>query len=175
MVFAVNVAETICSDVATVCAADSMVPLGILLLLCWLCSSWIAVMRPVNRLVGLYEVCWCSPAWKKKVVYITPSLHFYRIGLKHKESEKCTSIDDDVDSLAESVLTFGGGVPDLLSVLSVLRTAPTRSLAIRDQDSNRLWANQQAAGPNPLIFSHELISTYASASRIVLSKCCSNC
>jgi len=33
------------------------------------------------------------------------------------------------------------------------RTAPTRSLAIRDQDSMRLWASQQAAGPRPLIFS----------------------
>lgn len=32
------------------------------------------------------------------------------------------------------------------------RTAPTRSLAIRDQDSMRLWASQQAAGPRPLIF-----------------------
>jgi len=33
------------------------------------------------------------------------------------------------------------------------RTAPTRSLAIRDQDSMRLWASQQAAGPRPLISS----------------------
>lgn len=31
------------------------------------------------------------------------------------------------------------------------RTAPTRSFASRDHDSIRLWANQQAAGPNPLI------------------------
>lgn len=42
----------------------------------------------------------------------------------------------------------------LLSVdLSVdLRTAPTRSFAKRDHDSIRLCANQQAAGPSPLIF-----------------------
>lgn len=32
------------------------------------------------------------------------------------------------------------------------RTAPTRSLAMRDQDSMRLCASQQAAGPRPLIF-----------------------
>ena len=32
-----------------------------------------------------------------------------------------------------------------------MRTEFTRSRAIRDHDSNRLWANQQAAGPNPLI------------------------
>lgn len=32
------------------------------------------------------------------------------------------------------------------------RTAPTRSLAMRDQDSMRLCASQQAAGPSPLIF-----------------------
>lgn len=34
-----------------------------------------------------------------------------------------------------------------------LRTAPTRSFANRDHDSIRLWANQQAAGPSPLILS----------------------
>ena len=37
------------------------------------------------------------------------------------------------------------------------RTAPTRSLAMRDQDSMRLWASQQAAGPRPLIFAQQSV------------------
>jgi hypothetical protein len=77
---------------------------------------------------------------------------------------KQTSVDE-FDSFCESQLpdadandadADGGGVDglskDLSSLFSeALRTAPTRSLAIRDHDSNRLWANQHAAGPNPLI------------------------
>lgn len=62
-----------------------------------------------------------------------------------------TSVDDDIELLAE--LHSGGGVAasDLSSSLfsDDFRTAPTRSLAIRDHDSSRLWANQQAAGPRP--------------------------
>ena len=69
------------------------------------------------------------------------------------------------------VMGGGGGVIEVLAVLLLLqptplsselrssvtrRTAPTRSLAMRDHDSMRLWASQQAAGPRPLIFSLKL-------------------
>lgn len=57
---------------------------------------------------------------------------------------------------------FIAGVAFLSSVLSDFRTAPTRSLAIRDHDSSRLCASQQAAGPKPLIlyFSIFIIEIY---------------
>lgn len=41
---------------------------------------------------------------------------------------------------------------------ATLRTAPTRSLAMRDQDSMRLWASQQAAGPKPLIICENILA-----------------
>lgn len=69
-----------------------------------------------------------------------------------------TSVDAN-ESLFESVLMFSDVLalddllPSLLSVEFGLRTAPTLSLAKRDQDSIRLCANQHAAGPKPLILS----------------------
>lgn len=59
-------------------------------------------------------------------------------------------MDDDIELVAE--LFNGGGVESDLSSSDFsedFRTAPTRSLAMRDHDSKRLWASQQAAGPKP--------------------------
>jgi hypothetical protein len=86
--------------------------------------------------------------------------------------ESLMELDFDVDGVAISqevalVVTcvFVVGVIELTvhveSTLELLeldrsslcrcRTAPTRSLAMRDHDSSLLCASQQAAGPNPLI------------------------
>ncbi len=63
-----------------------------------------------------------------------------------------TSNEDDTElesrCVVEDVELFSS------SLLSDFLTAPTRSFAILDQDSNRLCANQHAAGPKPLIFYH---------------------
>jgi len=83
-----------------------------------------------------------------------------RLPLVTKGKTTTTTSVDEFDSFCESQLPEardGGGVHGLSSDLSsdfsdARRTAPTRSLAIRDQDSRRLWASQQAAGPKPLIF-----------------------
>lgn len=62
--------------------------------------------------------------------------------------ELTIEVIDDVESMLE-LFEFG----DLSSFLSLLprRTALTRSFAIFDHESILLWANQHAAGPNPLI------------------------
>lgn len=62
--------------------------------------------------------------------------------------ELTVEVIDDVESMLE-LFEFG----DLSSLLSLLprRTALTRSFAIFDHESILLWANQQAAGPKPLI------------------------
>lgn len=62
--------------------------------------------------------------------------------------ELTVEVIDDVESMLE-LFEFG----DLSSFLSLLprRTALTRSFAIFDHESILLWANQQAAGPKPLI------------------------
>lgn len=74
-------------------------------------------------------------------------------------------VTDEADG--GGVIGGGGGVDDadVVAPLSselrsrvTRRTAPTRSLAIRDHDSIRLWASQQAAGPRPLIFSNRLMA-----------------
>ena len=54
--------------------------------------------------------------------------------------------------VVESILELFELFELLLSSLLSPRTAPTRSLAILDQDSSLLCASQQAAGPSPLIF-----------------------
>lgn len=67
---------------------------------------------------------------------------------------KLTSVDDAKESFSMLIDVLGDDDGFSSVDLSVdLRTAPTRSLAIRDHDSIRLCANQQAAGPSPLIFS----------------------
>lgn len=62
-----------------------------------------------------------------------------------------TSVEDDIELLAELHSSGGVAASDLSSSLfsDDFRTAPTRSFAIRDHDSSRLWASQQAAGPRP--------------------------
>lgn len=63
---------------------------------------------------------------------------------------KQTSVDEEIASAFGSVL-MGDGADGFSSDLLDFLTPPTRSLARRDHDSNRLWASQQAAGPRPLI------------------------
>lgn len=74
---------------------------------------------------------------------------------------KNTSVLDDIELLADpsSGWCFGDDVADVVDVVSpsslrsvdvdALRTTPTRSLAMRDQDSRRLCVSQHAAGPRP--------------------------
>lgn len=61
-----------------------------------------------------------------------------------------TSVDVEIESAFGSVL-MGDGADGFSSDLLDFLTPPTRSLARRDHDSNRLCASQQAAGPKPLI------------------------
>lgn len=63
---------------------------------------------------------------------------------------------DDIELLADELCGWRDGDDDDVSPSSLrsvdvddLRTTPTRSLAIRDQDSSRLCVSQQAAGPRP--------------------------
>lgn len=64
----------------------------------------------------------------------------------------CESLaTDDVDVVGICDGEENGGGVDGSLFSDALRTAPTRSLAIRDHVSIRLCANQQAAGPKPLM------------------------
>lgn len=59
----------------------------------------------------------------------------------------------------EALFELVGKSSELRSIVT-LRTAPTRSLAIRDHDSIRLWASQHAAGPKPLIICENILANY---------------
>lgn len=66
---------------------------------------------------------------------------------------KLTSVDDANESFSMLIEVPGDdGSFSSVGLSADLRTAPTRSFANRDHDSIRLCANQQAAGPSPLIF-----------------------
>lgn len=71
---------------------------------------------------------------------------------REMQTQKPTSVDDANESFSMLIDVLGDDDGFSSVDLSAdLRTAPTRSFAKRDHDSIRLCANQQAAGPRPLI------------------------
>lgn len=71
---------------------------------------------------------------------------------KQQTPMELTSVDDANESFSMLIEVLGDdGSFSSVDLSADLRTAPTRSFASRDQDSIRLCASQQAAGPSPLI------------------------
>lgn len=76
--------------------------------------------------------------------------------------DKLRSVESHIEFDCESEVEVD---MDVSSVLS-LRTAFTRSLAIRDHDSRRLWASQH--GPRPLIIQVRVVEIHGVVAEVTV-------